>query len=259
MSADNLEQSTSPSEQESPAELKRQLAEKDLQIQDLRERLRDRDLQIATLREIINTDVITKLRSRRATEEKLAFMNERRRVNGDAEIGPDTEVRKRVAALMLDIDHFKDINDTYGHDAGDEVLKQVGEFLKHKFRQDDFIGRWGGEEFLALLKAPDLDLLLNKFYDKASGQARLGFTAKVDGKEIPVTFSGGITLLEAEENIEDAIGRADKALYAAKKGPEGENGEKLPGRNQILPYAAQMKKGPVSETPESPSFEQEQA
>ncbi len=79
---------------------------------------------------------------------------------------------------------------------------------------------------------------MKKFYDKASGQARLGFEADIEGEKIPITFSGGITLLEPEEKLEDATSRADKALYVAKKGIEGEDGKKIPGRNQILPYVA---------------------
>lgn len=258
MGADNFEQ-PSFSEQETEARPEGQLAEKDRQIEDLRNRLRDKDLQIATLKEIISTDVVTKLRSRRATEEKLAFINERRR--GSGESSPEIEGKKRIAVLMLDIDRFKFINDTYGHDAGDKVLEQVGAFLKEDtFRKDDYIGRWGGEEFLLLLKAPDLDVLMKKFYNKASGQAQLGFEADLDGKKIPITFSGGITLLEPEERVEDAISRADRALYAAKEGIEGKHGEKTPGRNQILPYTEQMKKEPETEASGGASwFDREQA
>jgi GGDEF domain-containing protein len=100
---------------------------------------------------------------------------------------------------------------------------------------------------------------MNKFYDKQSGQARLQFEADVDDQKIPVTFSGGITLFGPDEDLETAIGRADEALYAVKKGPQGENGEKMPDRNQILVYTPQMKKGPKAEIPEDLSVEREQA
>ncbi len=143
MNVNNFEQTKSFPNPEAGESFKRQLAEKDIQltekerqIEDLREKLRRKDMQIATLEEIIDTDVITNLRSRKAIEKKLSFMDGRR--SSDTEDG-EAETKKRVAVLMLDIDHFKTINDTYGHHVGDEVLRQVGEFLRKKFRRDDFI------------------------------------------------------------------------------------------------------------------------
>jgi diguanylate cyclase (GGDEF)-like protein len=221
-------QETSPEEEGAVTDLERKLAEKEQRITDL-------ETRIATLEKIVNTDAVTKLRSRWAMEEKLASIDERRR--NDAENGPEAEKKKRIVMLLLDIDRFKSINDTHGHHGGDEVLRQAGEFLEDTFkRKGDFTGRWGGEEFLTLLKTPDLDLLMNKFYDKESGKARLGFEADVDGKKIPVTFSGGATTLEPEDRLEDALERADRALYMAKNGVEDENGRKQEGRNQILAY-----------------------
>lgn len=127
--------------------------------------------------------------------------------------------------LMLDIDNFKKINDTYGHDAGDEILRQAMEFLKENTRKTDIICRWGGEEFVVVLQNINAKKVIAKFYDKENNQAQIKFTAKFDGKEIPVTFSGGTTEITQEENAEKTIrdnaSRADEQLYRAKK--EGKN------------------------------------
>ena len=132
---------------------------------------------------------------------------------------------KQSAVLILDIDNFKSINDTYGHNIGDEVLRQVAVFLKEKIRETDALSRWGGEEFVIIMKNIDAKKVLQKFYNKENGQASISFnvTTSLNGNEtkIPITLSGGATDIIPEENIQDTIARADKELYRAKE--DGKN------------------------------------
>ena len=126
-----------------------------------------------------------------------------------------------LSTLIIDIDHFKQINDTYGHPAGDQVLQAVAKALAETLRGDDMLFRWGGEEFLALLSDCSIDHALqlaerlrNRIQDLAvyRGEAT-----------IKVTVSMGAAELKPEEEADAFIARADKALYQAKHG----------GRNRV--------------------------
>jgi len=231
--------------EEENAKLREALIAQEIRISELHAKVLERDQRIATLQEIINTDRLTQLRSRGALENKILSIDERRRENQES--GSETESKKNVAVLILDIDNFKQINDTYGHLVGDHVLVEVGKFLKDEFRKDDFVGRWGGEEFMVLLRATNLELLMKKFYDPQAKRARLGFVVETDGKTIPITFSGGLAMLESGEDIQDAVSRADDALYTAKRGSVDGDGEKTSARDRILSYTNGTAKAPQKE------------
>ncbi|HRQ47214.1 MAG TPA: diguanylate cyclase [Rhodocyclaceae bacterium] len=124
------------------------------------------------------------------------------------------------ALIMFDLDHFKAINDNYGHPAGDEVLRAVGQCLQQLIRETDIVGRYGGEEFGVI--APDCDL------DGACGLAERirteieALSVVHEGLPIHVTTSLGVALCSAEvESHEALIGHADEALYRTKH--EGRN------------------------------------
>ena len=125
--------------------------------------------------------------------------------------------------LMIDIDHFKNINDTYGHNVGDEVIKSVAHLLKASMRKYDIVGRLGGEEFAMMLLDCDITLateIAQRMCDKIHQQ-----TIKFDDLSIGVTISIGLSQLSNNDNnIEQILIRADKALYEAKNN----------GRNQIV-------------------------
>jgi two-component system cell cycle response regulator len=130
--------------------------------------------------------------------------------------------------LIFDIDHFKAINDAFGHDAGDDVLKAFSERLRLGVRGIDLVARYGGEEFFLVM--PDTDAL----YASSVAERLRADVEKVpfvtrSGEEIPVTVSIGIAEWHGRSDTPDAlIKRADQALYAAKRA----------GRNRVVASAA---------------------
>jgi diguanylate cyclase (GGDEF)-like protein len=134
---------------------------------------------------------------------------------------------RSMALLMIDVDHFKRINDTRGHPAGDEVLRQISRLLSKRLRGGDLLGRYGGEEFCVV--APDTDadgaLTLAESLRAALESAEL---TTASGK-ISVTVSIGVALsaANAERELKDILAEADVALYSAKKG----------GRNQVVCFS----------------------
>lgn len=121
-----------------------------------------------------------------------------------------------LSLILLDIDHFKQLNDTYGHSLGDEVLKGVADILSHHARTLDHVMRWGGEEFLILCsntEYSELTMIANRFRQELE---KTNF-----GIDRTVTASFGITQCLLDEPLDDALERADKALYQAKR--EGRN------------------------------------
>ncbi|MDF2610820.1 MAG: domain S-box/diguanylate cyclase protein [Lachnospiraceae bacterium] len=122
---------------------------------------------------------------------------------------------------FMDIDHFKSFNDTYGHDIGDEVLKMVAKTLKSNIRSTDLIGRWGGEEFMAVISHVDKEKLLS-ITQKVKTLVENSVLRK-DNKELNVTISIGATMSQENDTIESMIKRADTLLYQSKN----------QGRNQI--------------------------
>jgi diguanylate cyclase (GGDEF)-like protein len=119
-----------------------------------------------------------------------------------------------MAVAMLDIDHFKQVNDVYGHDAGDVVLKHIGALLKERFRLSDIVARYGGEEFCII--APQLDPgqafeLFDGFRNALAMQ-----TIAVEGHALTVTVSIGVTT-DLCDSLDEMISQADELLYSAKQ------------------------------------------
>jgi diguanylate cyclase (GGDEF)-like protein len=145
------------------------------------------------------------------------------RIAMDQTLQREIEMSRRhsqpLSLLMLDIDHFKQINDTYGHSAGDDVLKAVAASIKDQLRNVDMVFRFGGEEFLILLSNTSREAA-------ALVGERLRFAAQAqdyvaDGKVIELTVSLGCSTLLPGESAESLLRRADSALYVAKR--EGRN------------------------------------
>lgn len=133
---------------------------------------------------------------------------------------------ERAAILMLDLDHFKRVNDNFGHAAGDTVLKHFAALVRSELRQIDSGGRVGGEEFAILLLGADLPAA-EQFAERL--RAKVADTPPVhEGQPIPVTVSIGIATLEAADGAPDAaLTRADAALYTAKRD----------GRNRVCVFS----------------------
>lgn len=127
-----------------------------------------------------------------------------------------------LSLILLDIDHFKAINDRHGHLAGDRVLEKLAGIMKNDFRASDSLARIGGEEFVCLMPDTDMEGALAKAEGlrRAAEQARVTTTA-TNNKTIGFTISLGVALARPTENFEDTLRRADEALYRAKS--EGRN------------------------------------
>ena len=129
---------------------------------------------------------------------------------------------RKLSVIMGDIDHFKKINDKYGHPAGDYVIKTVATLMQKSYRKTDVVCRYGGEEFLIILPASDLDGAAI-----ASDKVRQlieSYNFEFDGITIPVHISSGVAqLIVGQESGKDAVARADAALYHSKQN----------GRNQV--------------------------
>jgi len=120
--------------------------------------------------------------------------------------------------ILIDLDHFKKLNDTFGHSAGDTVLQEVAVALKQGLRQNDLFARWGGEEFIVLIKADNLENAVQLAEKLRNIIAAIKLTA-IEG--MPITTSLGIAKWGEDEEFESAFNRADKNLYLAKA--EGRN------------------------------------
>ncbi|GAA1992938.1 GGDEF domain-containing protein [Nocardiopsis rhodophaea] len=132
-----------------------------------------------------------------------------------AEVGRAVQARQSAAVLVIDIDHFKRVNDTYGHLVGDHVLMGVASTLAHQLRQDDMIGRFGGEEFVVLLPGADMAEACRVAERLRSKVGRK--VVAVGDHSVVITVSIGVALLRTHgDDLVDLLAAADLALYRAK-------------------------------------------
>jgi len=116
--------------------------------------------------------------------------------------------------MLMDVDHFKQINDQYGHGTGDLVLIRVSQLLTESMRKQDCIGRWGGEEFLAVL--PETDIEQATAIAERIRKAVKSLVVEIGSNRIGVTITIGVTQYRAAEFLSNAVARADQALYEGK-------------------------------------------
>ncbi|MGA9113564.1 MAG: diguanylate cyclase [Candidatus Dormiibacterota bacterium] len=177
-----------------------------LRAKELQDELRRRN---AELDRVSRIDMLTNIYNRRHLDEHL-----RRAISGARRHG------RTVGVLLVDIDHFKDVNDQYGHLAGDAVLKEVAARLQGAMRTEDALGRWGGEEFIAVLTDTPGEAIGVLAERMRQAIASTPFVLD-DGTRIRVTVSIGHTA--GTEDAEVLVHRSDDALYVAKEA----------GRNQV--------------------------
>ncbi|MFT6624744.1 MAG: diguanylate cyclase (GGDEF)-like protein [Cycloclasticus sp.] len=139
----------------------------------------------------------------------------------EAEVSRAQRQTKPLSFAMIDIDHFKVVNDTYGHPAGDRVLKNVARMLKKRLRKSDLIGRYGGEEFAIILPETDVETAEKILNDVRENFSRI--TQQNADDQFSCTLSAGLTQLIPGDSIDRVISAADTALYEAKEG----------GRNKV--------------------------
>ncbi|KTT05393.1 diguanylate cyclase [Pseudomonas oryzihabitans] len=132
--------------------------------------------------------------------------------------------QRPITFAMLDIDHFKQVNDHYGHPMGDRVIKSLALFLKQRLRKSDHIGRYGGEEFAVVLPDTDLPTAMRLIEEIRQRFAEICFPAPP--KELSCTFSAGLAQLQPGQEITLLAKQADEALYSAKRA----------GRNCVRQY-----------------------
>ncbi|MCG7490802.1 GGDEF domain-containing protein [Vibrio sp. Of14-4] len=164
---------------------------------------------VATLHDTAIKDELTQLYNRRALEELIP-----------TEVARALRHGQPLSIVLLDIDHFKQVNDTYGHQIGDKVLRTTGRILKLHTRRDDLSFRYGGEEFMVLLPNTDIEkalIVAEKLREEIEHSRML------PSKKDRCTASFGVTQLRDEE-WQSAVERADVALYNAKEN----------GRNQVV-------------------------
>lgn len=140
----------------------------------------------------------------------------------------DRAIRQRLplALALADIDHFKKINDTFGHAQGDTVLRAVAQVLRGTVRPYDVVYRYGGEEFLICLPGTNAETGAHALERIRQAIAALTLTDD-KGTPIPVTATFGVAEVDADTSVDDAIERADKALYDGKRS----------GRNRVVAYS----------------------
>lgn len=130
----------------------------------------------------------------------------------------NAESKKQLCVLTLDLDHFKKINDTYGHGAGDEVLKTFAERMTQRLRSFDLVARLGGEEFVVILPDISRDMAIQVAERLRKGVADIPFKISVPPGEIKVTVSVGAALIDGEDiSVEEALKRSDDELYKSKE------------------------------------------
>ena len=189
------------------SEMERRVEERTAELEDtnqeLRTQIKERLWVEQILKETSRTDYLTNLLNRRAMVKRL-----------DKEAALQQRHGQDFCLIMLDLDHFKNINDNYGHDAGDQVLVRVADILRQEIRESDELSRWGGEEFLVLLPQTHLDEARDLAERLRTQLARMDTTYR--SEDTRITGSFGVVQFDGSRALTACIKKADEALYEAK-------------------------------------------
>ena len=160
---------------------------------------KDWSLTKSKLLDLTEIDFLTDILNRRGLEKKLQEFTE-----------IASRYNEKLAVIQFDLDNFKGINDTYGHEKGDQVLKELGNFIKKRIRKTDIFGRLGGEEFVILLRHSSVSTA------KSHAEKIRKEIFKNTFGDIRITASFGVTEYSKGETVEKLLARADRAMYRAK-------------------------------------------
>jgi len=188
-----------------------ELKEHRVDVTQMEEKIKSLEKELETAKKASREDALTKLYNKRGLDEFLEIRE-----------GEFKRYKKPYSVVFFDIDFFKKVNDTYGHDAGDVVLKGFAQVFKKLARTVDIVGRYGGEEFLAILSETD-HKGAKVFSEKVREKLEISRFMH-DGKKLQVTISGGIAFREEYASVKLMLKAADEKLYKAKEN----------GRNQIV-------------------------
>ncbi|MEJ2024877.1 MAG: GGDEF domain-containing protein [Deltaproteobacteria bacterium] len=157
------------------------------------------------LKMVAMRDGLTGLYNRNAFDNKIAGALEKAKEKGEG-----------LAIILLDVDRFKTINDVFGHVAGDKILEKVGQSLRETFRENDFMARYGGDEFVVLIEGMTETMARQRvaYFRKNLGRKR--FVSRKKG-EIAISVSAGIAVARREDTVESFLDRADQAMYLEKQ------------------------------------------
>ncbi len=191
--------------------LRKSFIERQVMIEELKDLSEKKDLLINELTELkeqlevsSKTDPLTNLLNRRGAIELI-----------ENEITRFHQQNTPFTLVLSDIDHFKHVNDTYGHDAGDFILKKMGEIFKNNHRKDDKVARWGGEEFLVLL--PETEIEDGKYLAEKFREEIEKYELEHNGYEITTTMSFGVSQYgRGSDSLDSCLKIADENLYEAK-------------------------------------------
>ncbi len=190
-------------------------------------RMEEQAQEIDRNRRLARTDALSGVANRLAFDEKLEMMVTRWRREG-----------KPFALLLADVDHFKWINDTHGHPAGDQVVAHVGRFLKQVVRETDFVARYGGDEFAIIfneLTLPQAVLVAERLRQRV---ATTNFELSGISEAAAITFSIGVSGPWEDASGEEVLSWADKALYRSKSAGRNKVHWYDPQSGQVLPASA---------------------
>ena len=183
---------------------------------------------IITLTDITEMVIRQKILAYKAKHDRLTDIYNRQKIDEVLENVCSYSRRRQehVGILLFDIDHFKKVNDTYGHDVGDKVLQAIATLVKQKIREEDIFGRWGGEEFMVIMRHTELE----DAYKKA--EALRAAIASMSLPDLPkITASFGVTEIVSGDTTQTLLKRVDRALYQAKK----------EGRNRVVTLSATVR------------------
>ena len=181
------------------------------QVQESEDKIKQLEQELEQVSELVHEDQLTGALNRRGLDE--AF--EREATRADRNESP-------LCVALLDIDNFKRLNDTHGHQAGDQALIYLINVIRETLRPSDAVARYGGEEFVIILPDTDIDnaeITISRLQRELTKKFFLH-----ENDRILITFSAGVALRAPQEDQEDVVGRADKAMYQAKKS----------GKNQVV-------------------------